>query len=229
MAGQGARFGYRFKPFLAVQGKTFIEAAFAPFRPWLAQIDKVYFVITAEQNAAHDVRARLAEMFAGVPHETVMLDKATDGPAQTLRHCLEVKAIMGPVMVCDCDHAVAVDALMRAATDGQIACAVPTWDLKGEPLTAWSVAAVAENGQITAVAEKALPSRGENFRGIIGCYYFSDGARVLRDIAEGGLIHISDVMALYLETGLPVFSVPVASAHFFGDPARLARVAALGT
>ena len=226
MAGQGARFGYRFKPFLTVRNSSFIEAAFAPFRPWLARIDKIYFIITAEQDAAHDARARLAEMFADVPHETVILDKATDGPAQTLQHCLETKAVTGPIMVCDCDHAVTVDALMQAATNAQIGCAVPTWDLKGESLSSWSVAAVAENGRIIAVAEKALPARGENFRGIIGCYYFSDGVRVLRDISQGGLIHISDVMALYLETGLPVFSVPVASAHFFGDPARLAALGA---
>ena len=46
MAGQGARFGYRFKPFLTVRNSSFIEAAFAPFRPWLARIDKIYFIMT---------------------------------------------------------------------------------------------------------------------------------------------------------------------------------------
>src|SRR5665213_2184308 len=53
MAGQGARFGYRFKPFLDVQGKSFIEAAFAPFREGLPQIDKVDFIVTAEQERTH--------------------------------------------------------------------------------------------------------------------------------------------------------------------------------
>src|ERR1700733_13795662 len=99
MAGQGARFGYRFKPFLDVRGQTFIEAAFLPFRPWLAQIANVHFVFTREQDAAHDVRARLWELFPDVPHEATVLDAPTQGPAQTLDRCLEMKAVSGPVMV----------------------------------------------------------------------------------------------------------------------------------
>jgi hypothetical protein len=224
MAGQGARFGYRFKPFLEVRGRSFIEAAFASFRPWLAQIDTVYFVFTAEQDKAHDVRARLAAMFANVPHETAVLDAPTDGPAETLRQCLTMKAITGPVIVCDCDHAVNVDALMQMAGRPEIACAVPTWTLEGESLAAWSVAAMDGDGLITAVAEKSLPAQGKNFRGMIGCYYFADAAGVVRCITEANMTYISDVIAEYLRSGRPVLSVPVREAHFFGDPARLAQV-----
>jgi hypothetical protein len=223
MAGQGARFGYRFKPFLEVRGRSFIEAAFAPFRAWLPRIGKVCFVFTAEQDAAHDARARLAALFADVPHDAMILDGPTDGPAQTLAQCLAAKAITGPIMVCDCDHAVNVDGLMAAAQSG-IACAVPTWPLLGESLAAWSVAAMNPDGRIIAVAEKALPSCGAEFRGIIGCYYFADAAQVARVIADSDTIHISDVIARYLQTGLPVQSVPVRDAHFFGDPARLAAL-----
>jgi hypothetical protein len=227
MAGQGARFGYRFKPFLEVRGHSFIEAAFAPFRPWLAQIDTVYFIFTAEQDRAHAVCQRLGAMFADVPHKTVVLDTPTDGPAETLRRCLTMEAITGPILVCDCDHAVNVDGLMRAALERpDIACAIPTWNMEGEPLTAWSVASVDHDGLIVAVAEKALPAQGENCRGMIGCYYFDDAAQVQRCIAGAAMIYISDVIASYLRTGRPVLSVPVHEAHFFGDPARLAQVAA---
>jgi GTP:adenosylcobinamide-phosphate guanylyltransferase len=227
MAGQGARFGYRFKPFLTVGGETFIEAAFAPFRPWLAQISQVHFVFTAEQENAHAVRLRLTAMFADIPHDTAILDRSTTGPAQTLERCLEMKGIEGPILVCDCDHAVDVEGLMRAVRDPAFACAVPTWPLDAGKLSAWSVAAVRQDGRIAAVAEKALPqceeARGLTFRGVIGCYYFADSARVRRLIATQGLSHISDVMADYLKTGQPVFSVPAQRAHFFGDPARLAE------
>jgi MobA-like NTP transferase domain len=226
MAGQGARFGYRFKPFLEVQGRSFIVAAFAPFRQWLARIDMVYFVFTAEQEAAHDVRAHLARLFADVPHDCVILDRPTDGPAQTLAHCLAARSLTGPILVCDCDHAVNVDGLMAAAQSG-VACAIPTWPLPGESLAAWSVAAMNPDGRIIAVAEKALPSCGAEFRGIIGCYYFSDAAQVARNIAASGLLNVSDVIACCLDAGLAVQSVPVRDAHFFGDPARLARVAVL--
>lgn len=228
IAGQGARFGYRFKPFLEVQGCSFIEAAVAPFLPWLARIEKVHFVFTREQDANHDVRARLSQMFSGVRHDTTVLDAPTNGPAETLVQCLETKAITGPVMICDCDHAVNVDGLMRAALEKpEIACAVPTWNLEGEPLTSWSVAAIGEDGRIAAVAEKALPEQGSVFRGVIGCYYFSDATRVRRLIREDRMIYLSDVVAKYIANGHGVFSVPVNDAHFFGDPARLARVATL--
>lgn len=226
MAGQGARFGYRFKPFLDVQGTPFIAAAFTPFRPWLSQIAGVYFVFTREQEAAHDVSAHLDRLFVDVPHMSVILDRATQGPAETLAKCLEMKAIAGPVMICDCDHAVNVDGLMAATEKSEIECAVPTWDIEGESLTAWSVAAIADDGSIVAVAEKRLPECGESFRGVIGCYYFADAAPVRRFVAEG-LVHLSDVIARYLETDRPVLSVPVQEAHFFGDPTRLARVTAL--
>jgi len=155
MAGRGARFGYRFKPFLEVQGRSFIEAAFQPFRPWLPRIDRTFFVFTAEQDKAHGVRARLDTMFAGVPHEAAVLAAPTDGPAQTLRQCLDMKVIAGPVLVCDCDHAVDVDGLMAAAEKPENACAIPTWDLEDEALSAWSVAAIQAKDRITAVAEKS--------------------------------------------------------------------------
>ncbi len=62
---------------------------------------------------------------------------------------------------------------------------------------------------------------------MIGCYYFADAARLRRCLEDSGAIHISDVVRSYLEAGLKVVSAPTERAHFFGDPARLARVAAL--
>ncbi len=222
MAGQGARFGYRFKPFLEVDGQTFIQAALAPFRPWDARIDKVHFVFTAEQERTHAVSARLTRLFGDLGHDTVILDQPTDGPAQTLERCLTMTGTEGPILVCDCDHAVDVEELMRAADDPSVACAVPTWPLAGERLAAWSVAGMSPDGRIMAVAEKSLPEQGGQFRGIIGCYYFADSARVRRTIMIGGLLNISDILTCYLRDGLPVLSVPARHADFFGDPARLA-------
>ena len=232
MAGQGARFGYRFKPFLEVRGETFIECRLpAPSGPWLAQIDRTSISFSPpSRTGAHDVRAHgSGAMFADVPHDTAILPAATPGPAETLRQCLEMKAIAGPILVCDCDHAVNVDALIQAARRPGIACAVPTWNLAGESLAAWSVASVDDNGLIGAVAEKALPARGTDFRGMIGCYYFADAEHLRRCIADAGTIYISDIICgLYMrQPAWPVLSVPRCDdAHFFGDPARLARVTA---
>jgi len=222
MAGEGARFGYRFKPFLALNGQTFIEAAFAPFRPHMAEIARVYFVFLRAQEEAHGVSRRLAAMFEGIDHRAVILERPTDGPAQTLLQCLVGEAIAGPIIVCDCDHALEVGGLMRlAATDPATACALPTWDLAGEPLSAWSVAAIDAEDRVTAIAEKRRPESGAAFRGVIGCYYFADAARVGAIVARDRAIYLSDIVRALIEAGEPVRSAPVTRATFFGDPARL--------
>jgi len=225
MAGEGARFGYRFKPFLSLRGETFIAAAMAPFRPWLHQIERVCFIFTRAQEEAHDVSARLAQIFAGLPIETVILEKPTSGPAETLLRCLEDKSVTGRALVCDCDHAVDVEALMQLATeDNVIACAVPTWSLKDEPVASWSVAAIGADGRIRAVREKALPEAEGDLRGIIGCYYFADIAAAGRRIGADGLVHVSDIMRALISEGAPVHSLPITRAEFFGDPARFERL-----
>ena len=225
MAGEGARFGYRFKPFLEVRGMPFIAAAVAPFRPFQARIGRICFVFTRAQEQAHNVSVRLGELFSGLPVETAILEAPTPGPAETLRQALELRGISGPAMVCDCDHAVDVKGLMAAAGDPAIACAMPTWSLEGEPLSAWSVAAIDDRGQIRAIREKALPEGGGPFRGVIGCYYFADIAAAGAVIGRERMVHLSDLVAHVIAKGAPVLSVPVRDAEFFGDPARLAACA----
>ncbi len=222
MAGEGARFGYRFKPFLEVRGMPFIAAAFAPFLTFKARIGRICFVFTRAQEEAHDVSARLAQLFPGLPVETAILETPTPGPAETLRQALALRGISGPAMICDCDHAVDVAGLMVAADDPAIACAVPTWSLEGETLSSWSVAAIDGHGRIRAVREKALPEQAGPYRGVIGCYYFADIAAAGAVIARDRMVYLSDLMAHVIAGGAPVLSVPVRDAEFFGDPARQA-------
>ncbi len=228
MAGRGARFGYKFKPFLEVQGRTFIEAAFAPFRPFLDRIAGTHFIYLREQEEQHGGGTRLAQMFADVPFATTVLDTPTEGPAETLVRCLEREAVSGPVLVCDCDHALEVrDLVCMPETDPSAECAVPTWNLAGEVITAWSVAAIRKDDRVTAIAEKAYPPQGDSFRGVIGCYYFADAQQTKAFIARKQMIYLSDVVREYINAGRLVRSVPVSQASFFGDPARLATAAAL--
>ncbi len=225
MAGEGARFGYRFKPFLSLRGEAFIAAAVAPFRPWLADIERICFIFTRAQEQAHNVSARLAQMFAGLPIQCVILEKPTRGPAETLRLALEQTGTTGPALVCDCDHAVDVDELMRVATaEPGVACAVPTWSLEGEPVASWGVAAIDAAGRILTVREKALPDHAGDKRGIIGCYYFADIAAAGARIAAGNLTYISDIMLGLIAEDALVRSIPIARAEFFGDMVRFARL-----
>ena len=104
-----------------------------------------------------------------------------------------------------------------------VACGLPTWDVEGEPLSAWSVAAIDDYGSVTEIAEKALPQSGGSFRGVIGCYYFADAALARSITADGSLVYISDIVRHYLASGRSVVSAPVEQATFFGDPARLQK------
>jgi hypothetical protein len=228
MAGRGARFGYRFKPFLAFRGNTFIEAAFEPFRPFLGEIAQVYFVFLREQEEAHLVSQRLSIMFADVDYRAVILAAPTDGPAETLFECLTQAQIEGRIVVCDCDHALDVSGLIRlAASDPSAVCGLPTWNLAEEPLTSWSVAAIDAKGGVTAIAEKKMPETGDACRGVIGCYYFADADQVRRIVAGDKHVFISDIVRALIAEGRLVRSVEVTEATFFGDPARLER--ALGS
>jgi GTP:adenosylcobinamide-phosphate guanylyltransferase len=221
MAGEGARFGYRFKPFLEVRGMPFIAAAVTPFMAWRHRIGRICFVFTRAQENLHDVSARLAALFPDLPIEVAILEVPTPGPAETLRQALDLRGIEGPAIVCDCDHAVDVDGLMAVADDPSVACAMPTWDLDGEPVSAWSVASVDDRGRILAIREKALPQQGTQFRGVIGCYYFADIGGAGHVVARDRMIFLSDLVGHIIADGAPVLSVPIRDAEFFGDPARL--------
>lgn len=227
MAGRGVRFGGVFKPFLRYGDELFIEAAVRPFRSYLPQIRRFGFVYLEEQEAAFGVRAELARRFAGLPFDAILLDQPTRGPAETIARAVTQQGITGPAILCDCDHALDVGPLFAAPPAD---CTIPTWSLDGEPLEAWSVAAVAPDGKVLAIAEKRRPQlpdrpgaaeRRIEDRGVIGCYSFAD----IADVAARSAVatNLSDVIAGYLTEGRDVRAVAIQRAEFFGDPARLER------
>lgn len=225
MAGQGARFGHKFKPFLTIGDETFIEAAVAPFRPWLGQIRRFVFVYLETQERDFAVSSRLATMFAGLPIECVRLASPTRGPAETIGLAVDQLQGTGPAMICDCDHALDVGPLFeRFAAATQAAAVLPVWPLDPEELASWSVALVAD-GRAWAIREKAMPAteRPGTAMGVIGCYGFADVASVTARGNALGATNYSDILREMLQEGLVVEAVPISRARFFGDPQRLER------
>lgn len=225
MAGQGARFGHRFKPFLRLDDATFIEAAVQPFRQFAPQISRLVFVYLEAQERAHEVSARLAAMFAGlsaeVEIETVRLDAPTRGPAETIGRAVAVLGARGPAMVCDCDHSLDVEPLFDAFAHGpRFDALLPVWPLDGEDVAAWSVARI-EDGRALAIAEKRIPDGPGTARGVIGCYGFPDIAAIAARAEALRATSLSDAIAAILAEGGAVRAVRIARARFFGDPARL--------
>jgi hypothetical protein len=226
MAGRGVRFGGTFKPFLRYGDELFIEAAVRPFRAHRVHIRRFVFAYLAEQEAAFAAQAELARRFADLPHDVILLDTPTRGPAETIARAVEARQITGRTLICDCDHSLDVGPLFADMIEHpDAACVIPTWSLAGESLASWSVAAIAPGGAVTAIAEKQMPDvpAGATARGVIGCYGFADVADVARRAFDGSATNLSDVIAGYLREGRGVRAVAIEHAEFFGDPARLAH------
>ena len=64
MAGESARFGYYFKPFLSVGDETFIERAVRPFLRNIDKVDNFFFIVTREQENIHSVSSKLDILFS---------------------------------------------------------------------------------------------------------------------------------------------------------------------
>lgn len=226
MAGRGERFGTTFKPFLQIGDQAFIEAAVEPFRKWRSAISNIVFVFLRQQDVDFSVTRRLEKMFDGLPWQAALLPQPTAGPAETVAGGVEQGGVRGPAIICDCDHAVNVDPIFEMFLAGLAGdCLLPVWDLAGEELKSWSVAAIADDGTVEAIAEKAAPPGARRTAGVIGCYYFEDVARAAATCREQGYLVISEVVADLIRQGARVNSVPIREARFFGDPARLAKAA----
>lgn len=217
MAGRGLHGGYKFRPFVRVGEETMIEAALRPFRGWRDVIRMTYFVCLQEQEDEFWVSKRLAAVFPDWPFEVILLEKATSGPAETVRAAIEKRCLTGPGIICDSDHSVDVTPQLQRLTHDAPDCLVPVWDLRGEDLKAWSVAAVDDSGRVIDVAEKKVPACSGRFFGVIGCYYF----RELRELTRSNGSYLSQSIRRLLDDRRRVEAVSVETAEFFGDRTRL--------
>lgn len=225
IAGQSARSGFKYRPFLEVGAETFIEAAARPFGRWASAIERMVFVCLADHEAEHRVTERIGTMFSDRRHDVVVLPNPTSGPLETVVRAIETAKIAGRVIICDCDHSVDTDPLFRTIGEDPAECVLPTWRLKGEDLRAWSVAAVS-NRRVTGIAEKRLPHGNGDFHGVIGCVYLADARRAVSMYEPGVDSYVSDLVAKMIARGDQVLAVPLEKAEFFGDPRKLASARA---
>lgn len=223
MAGQGARFGNRFKPFLTVGSSTFIQAAVEPFREFMTDITRFVFVYLASQEHDFEVERRLNEYFPDLPFEIAHLDAPTRGPAETIGRAITQLRASGPAFICDCDHSLNVGPLFEAARPADAAAIIPVWPLDGEDVKSWSVARV-ENGIVRSIAEKRFPDGQQGTpMGVIGCYGFREIDNIALRVEALHATNFSDILAEMIGQGSLVRAATIERATFFGDPQRLAR------
>lgn len=170
MAEQGPRAGYKYRPFIDIGNDTLIEAAVRSFRPHLDAIKEFVFICLEEHEALHQVSQRIDAMFPELPHRVVRLAAPTRGPGATIVAAARQAQVLGEAIICDVDHALDVTPIFKAIRENHADAILPTWNLRGEDLKCWSVAAVSD-GRVNGIAEKRLPEGTGEFVGVIGCSF----------------------------------------------------------
>ena len=222
MAGRGARFGYKFKPFLKIRDKTFIERAVESFSSSLNEIKETVFIFLKEQEDEFNVSQRLKEMFLSIKHRVIILDNPTNSHGETASKGIKQGNISGNIILCDCDHYLDASPLFAYLKNNpdKDACIIPLWRIEEKEVNSWAVASVDSEMKVLSIAEKKFPDKKGEYYGVIGCYYFSNA----NDVRSETRTSISASIQLLLEKKENIKGVQIKNAEFFGDPERLQKV-----
>ena len=214
MAGEGSRFGYKFKPFIKATEETFIEIAKKPFDV----LDDPTFVFSYKyvQERDHMVSSILGDLFPSSNMMFCTIDKS-EGPFQTLQQTVLKEGLKGPAFVCDCDHAIDISPMLAFPECDII---VPTWTIKPDEYPSFGKVKFNKYGHISAFCEKEVPDlkEGETLKGILGCYYFPDVSIVTK---YPPYQDVSSLLKDFLNEKKRIVTVDIQRADFFGTPKQL--------
>tara|TARA_Y100000031_G_scaffold124089_1_gene139686 strand:+ start:3686 stop:5758 length:2073 start_codon:yes stop_codon:yes gene_type:complete len=225
IAGIVKHAGYKYKPFLKVGEETFLESALKPFKKWTEKIKKIVFVVLQEHEKEFNITEKLKLLFADLDYRLVILEHPTSGPAATTIEAINKIDLKGAVIICDSDHSINVDPMFELIRkDHNIKCLLPIWHFNGEDVKVWSVASVTDDtGMVSGISEKQLPETPGEFFGVIGCYYFAD-SQIFSGYKDS--IYVSDTVTKMIEDRIPIHTVKIENADFFGDKKRLRKTRA---
>jgi len=218
MAGESSRFNYRFKPFLKLDNRTFIEHVLESFVN--IEVDTYYFVITEQQekenNFLHHVNNVL--LYDLAPKiKTIKIKKKTRGPYETIGAALEQVGVLEDVIICDSDHYVDVSPIIEKVSQRDLELVIPVWNIKHEEQKNWGKL-VYDNrlNSITNFCEKEVleKEQGKTIYGILGCYYFNSTLYLPQDRKY---VHFSEFFKDYFRS-LKIDIAFIEKAFFFGSP-----------
>jgi len=214
VAGEAVRFGGTFKPFLKIGDVSFIETTFEPFKKWIENINKIYFICTAEQEKVYSVSSKIKEKLPYDCVEVIVIPKKTKGPYQTLSKGIMLADIKGESIVCDCDHSLNVDEIFKHALKNEHDCIIPTWEITKDEWMNWSKVVLDKDSNIKMICEKErISSDDYNVKGIIGCIYFKD----IQNNFKKDHIYVSDSLQELLKQDKKIKVTSTKSASFYGD------------
>lgn len=214
MAGEGQRFGNKFKPFLKIFNKTFIELAVQPFLKHNDKIKEIIFIVREDHCKQFDVVNKLKELNLSI-HYSVHIIAPTNNVIETISTLYNGVTEIENVIFCDCDHSINVDSFFNQIENNDFDCVVPGWNILSKDSNKWSIAVVDNNNFVKYIEEKKWPDfEGRHF-GVIGCYYFKK-----LSLPSSEHKYISQIIKSIL-SDKKVKLVLIEEAEFYGDPERL--------
>jgi GTP:adenosylcobinamide-phosphate guanylyltransferase len=215
MAGEGSRFGYKFKPFLKLDDRMFIEHVIEPFLEFDHLIESYTFIITKEQENNSNVSEIVKSSMVYI-HEKInihIIECKTDGPYQTV--LAFTKGVeLNNVIICDCDHKINIKPIITMA-ENEIPTDViiPVWEIKNDEQQNWGKLVIKNNKILNYYEKEIIHVRSdEKMYGMIGCYYF----KTTKLLTVSNYLNISD---LFKNSDIPnICTVKINEALFFGTP-----------
>ena len=225
MAGEGARFGYTFKPFLKATEDTFIQLAKKPFEQLknYGYTYKLIFTYRYTQEKTYNVSQKLEELFPDEEFDICLINNS-DGPLQTLQQTVLNKNLKGPTFVCDCDHSIDILPIIQNIDSLLLNydVIIPTWNITNDQQSSFGkVILNATTDKITGFCEKELieVNTFQYVKGILGCYLFKDISIV------SNYDSYNDISSLlkesFINKTLNLQYIDIQNADFFGTPKQL--------
>lgn len=218
MAGMSSRFNYKFKPFLYLDNRCFIEHTLEHFIKYNNIIESYNFIVTEKQEKDNDVTKTLkTKLFNNISNKIniITIKETTSGPYQTLQKAFNSKLnTMKNVIICDSDHSINFEPILEKI-DENVDIVIPLFNINYDEHHNWGKV-VLNNNKILRFCEKEYVPKIDNqeVKGLIGCYYFKE-TKLLPSNNE--FINISD----YLHNNFKNLNIKFAvikNAYFFGTP-----------
>jgi hydroxymethylpyrimidine pyrophosphatase-like HAD family hydrolase len=223
IAGLGSRFGYQFKPFILATDYTFIELAKQPFE-LLKNYNyepEYYFIYRKSQEDSYNVARKLHELF---PNDIIhcLIIKDTDGPLQTIQEAIKNYKISGIAFVCDCDHAINIEPMIKNIDLLQhYNILIPTWNITEKDFKLFGKVKLNHKNEIIDFCEKEvmnISDENDIVKGLLGCYLFKDISLVSK---YPNYENISNMLKQMHNEKQPLITIQINKADFFGTPKTL--------
>jgi thiamine kinase-like enzyme len=221
MAGESSRFNYKFKPFLYLDNKRFIEHTLDEFIKHDSIIESYNFIITKEQEKINNVINTINEIFPNLLNKIniLQISEKTPGPYQTLQSAiLENTTInnINNIIICDIDHSVNITPIIdKLNIYKNIDAIIPVWNINYDEHKNWGKV-ILNNNKINRFCEKECVEKIPNQEvfGLIGCYYFKN-INILP--YDNKYINFSDFFNNnFLKINIEIANIK--KAYFYGTP-----------